>query len=605
MEWKVPSHCIPSTTPPISAPMRSFISRAALLVKVTANICPGQARRVANMCASRVVSTRVLPVPAPAKHQHRPVHRQYRLALFVVETGKIGRLAHGRGRFGVGEGRIKRLAIAVGLVRHDWINLAAAGAICRLFVLGSQAFFFRDRTGFAYSMIDKRVATIAEALHGIKDGAVVLVGGFGIVGQPRALIEGLIEQGAKDLTIVTNNAGGGGETGLPRLIALGRVTKLICSYPRPTTPTFDERYKSGKLELELVPQGTIAERIRAAGAGIPAFYTATGVGTRLGEGKETREFYGRTYLMERALHADVALIEAWRADRWGNLDLSRLGAELQSGDGDGGGTDHRPEPAHRGTGRARSRNDRDARHLRQPRRACALRRSAERMRARAMNADRTGSNPSTAHRWPRVWPATSPTAGTVNLGVGLPTKVADHIPPDREMVLHSENGILGMGPTPPEDKIDTWIINASKQHVTLRPGAALIHHADSFAIIRGGHIDLCVLGAYEVAENGDIANWATLSKDIIPGVGGAMDLAAGAKRLWVLMEHTTKDGKSRIVERCSYPLTAAGAVKRVYTDLAILDVGPKGFEVVEMAPGVSFDALQARTDARLRMAEAR
>ena len=168
-------------------------------------------------------------------------------------------------------------------------------------------------------MIDKRVATIAEALRGIKDGAVVLVGGFGIVGQPRALIEGLIEQGAKDLTIVTNNAGGSGDTGLPRLIAMGRVRKLICSYPRPTTATFDALYKSGELELELVPQGTIAERIRAAGAGVPAFYTATGVGTRLGEGKETREFDGRTYVMERALHADVALIEAWRADRWGNL----------------------------------------------------------------------------------------------------------------------------------------------------------------------------------------------------------------------------------------------------------------------------------------------
>lgn len=193
----------------------------------------------------------------------------------------------------------------------------------------------------------------------------------------------------------------------------------------------------------------------------------------------------------------------------------------------------------------------------------------------------------------------------VNLGVGLPTTVANHIPADREIVLHSENGILGMGPTPPDAEIDTWIINASKQHVTLRPGAALIHHADSFAIIRGGHLDLCVLGAYEVAESGDIANWATLSKDVVPGVGGAMDLAAGAKRLWVLMEHTTKGGKSKIVSRCSYPLTAPGAVSRVYTDLAILDVGPEGFEVVEMAPGISFEALQARTDARLRMAETR
>ena len=167
-------------------------------------------------------------------------------------------------------------------------------------------------------MIDKRVATIEEALAGVKDGAVVLLGGFGVVGQPQELLEGLIAQGAKDLTIVSNNAGFG-SPGLPKLFATGRVAKLVCSFPRPTPPVFEELYRAGKIKLEIVPQGTIAERIRAAACGIPAFFTPTSVGTRLGEGKETREFDGRLYVMERALHADVALIQAWRADRWGNL----------------------------------------------------------------------------------------------------------------------------------------------------------------------------------------------------------------------------------------------------------------------------------------------
>jgi 3-oxoadipate CoA-transferase beta subunit len=190
----------------------------------------------------------------------------------------------------------------------------------------------------------------------------------------------------------------------------------------------------------------------------------------------------------------------------------------------------------------------------------------------------------------------------VNLGIGIPTMVADHVPLEREVIFHSENGVLGMGPAPAEADIDPWLINAGKQYVTLRAGGSYCHHADSFAMIRGGHIDLCVLGAFQVAENGDIANWATSENDTAPAVGGAMDLAAGAKRLWVVMEHTTKDGTSKLVRTCSYPLTAVGAVKRVFTNLATLNVTPEGFAVVDMAPGLSFESLQARTDAPLRRA---
>jgi len=187
----------------------------------------------------------------------------------------------------------------------------------------------------------------------------------------------------------------------------------------------------------------------------------------------------------------------------------------------------------------------------------------------------------------------------VNLGIGIPTLIADHVPTEREVIFQSENGLLGMGPAPTADKIEPFLINAGKQHVTLRAGGSFMHHADSFSMIRGGHLDLCVLGAFEVAENGDIANWATSENDTAPAVGGAMDLAAGAKRLWAVMEHVTKDGRPRLVRRCSYPVTALGAVSRVYTNLAVLDVTAAGFLVREMVPGMTLAALQAVTEAPL------
>lgn len=187
----------------------------------------------------------------------------------------------------------------------------------------------------------------------------------------------------------------------------------------------------------------------------------------------------------------------------------------------------------------------------------------------------------------------------VNLGIGVPTLIADHVPADREVIFQSENGLLGMGPAPKEDEIDPWLINAGKQYVTLRPGGSYFHHADSFAMIRGHHLDLCVMGAYEVSAKGDLANWATNDRTRAPAVGGAMDLAVGAKRIWIAMTHTTRKGEPRLVEECNYPLTAAGVVSRVYTDLAVLDVAKRGFEVIELVPGMTMDALQELTAAPL------
>jgi 3-oxoadipate CoA-transferase beta subunit len=192
----------------------------------------------------------------------------------------------------------------------------------------------------------------------------------------------------------------------------------------------------------------------------------------------------------------------------------------------------------------------------------------------------------------------------VNLGIGMPTLVANFIPEGREVVIHSENGVVGMGPAQDPPGSEPWLVNAGKNYVTLMPGGAFVHHADSFAMIRGGHLDLCVLGAFQVAGNGDIANWATSENDTAPAVGGAMDLCVGARNLWVAMNHTTKDGEAKIVSQCTYPLTALKAVKRIYTDLAVIAVTADGLEVEDMIDGLTLEGLQTVTDAPLRLGEA-
>ncbi|MBL8379225.1 MAG: CoA transferase subunit B [Burkholderiales bacterium] len=195
-----------------------------------------------------------------------------------------------------------------------------------------------------------------------------------------------------------------------------------------------------------------------------------------------------------------------------------------------------------------------------------------------------------------------PEGAYVNLGIGLPTLVANHLPRDREVILHSENGILGMGPAPAKGQEDWDVINAGKQPVTLLAGGAYFHHADSFAMMRGGHLDICVLGAFQVAVNGDLANWHTGGADAIPAVGGAMDLAVGARQTFVMMEHQTKSGASKIVQRCTYPLTGVGCVKRIYTDLATIAVTATGLQVIDMAEGLSLGQLEQITGVPLSAA---
>ena len=194
-----------------------------------------------------------------------------------------------------------------------------------------------------------------------------------------------------------------------------------------------------------------------------------------------------------------------------------------------------------------------------------------------------------------------PEGAYVNLGIGIPTLVANYLPKDREIFLHSENGILGMGPAPAKEAEDWDLINAGKQPVTLLTGGAFFHHGDSFAMMRGGHLDICVLGAFQVSESGDLANWHTGEPDAIPAVGGAMDLAIGARHVYVMMEHTTKRGEAKIVRKCAYPVTGLACVDRIYTDLAVIDVTRDGLEVVDMVPGLAFEELQRLTGAPLHI----
>lgn len=197
-----------------------------------------------------------------------------------------------------------------------------------------------------------------------------------------------------------------------------------------------------------------------------------------------------------------------------------------------------------------------------------------------------------------------PDGAYVNLGIGLPTLIADHLPPGKSVQLHSEQGLLGLGPKPASGEEDPDVVNAGKQYVTLLPGASVFSHSDSFLMIRGGHIDIACLGAFQVAANGDLANWSTGDSRQIPGVGGAMDLAAGARRVWVLMEHCTRNGDPRIMKECTYPLTGLRCVERIYTNFSMMAVTPAGISVERLLPGMTIEELQSMSDAPLVVSDA-
>lgn len=434
--------------------------------------------------------------------------------------------------------------------------------------------------------------TPAEAAALIPDGAVIMAGGFGMTGNPVHLLHALAERGTPGLTIISNNVGEPGLGG-GRLLRNGQLRKAIGSFFT-SNPEAVQAAQSGAIEIQLIPQGSMAEAIRAAGAGLAGFYTPTTAGTKLAEDVETRIFDGREYVFVPALHAEVALIRAWQADTAGNLiyrrteqnfnPLMAMAADLVIAEVEeivpvG---QLRPEAIHT----PGSFID----YLVQAHTTLEdLGSSAE------VSTEVKKASDDRMLIAQRALAALKPGA-VVNLGVGIPTLVADLITPEHGIILHTENGMLGVGPAPETGGALDYPVNAGKQPVTALPGSSYFDSALSFAMIRGGHVDVAIMGGLQVDEQANLANWAVPGRPLL-GVGGAMDLATGARRLIITMQHTDNKGRPKIVPTCNLPLTAKGVVDMVITDLAVFEFIEGRLTLIELQPGVAIEQVRAATAA--------
>lgn len=490
-------------------------------------------------------------------------------------------------------------------------------------------------TAHKYSQPQRKNSKVFEnvdaAVADVKSGSTILSSGFGLCGVAETLIKALSRRGPKalhSLTAVSNNAGKEELGGLSLLTETGQVNRLILSYLG-NNRTLEDNYFRGTVAIELCPQGSLAERLRAGGAGIPAFYTPTGAHTLLqtggiptqldasgsakenGTARETRDFGGRTYLLEKALTGDVAILRAWKADKAGNcvfrytartfaplmakaarLTIVEVDEIVEVGEINPNDVDLPGIFVDRVVKSTEPRaieilKTREATNDGKPPKASSL---AEETRIRI--ARRAARELKQGYY--------------VNLGVGIPTLAASFIPPGNTVWLQSENGILGMGPYPTKDEVDVDIVNAGKETVTLVPGASCFDSAESFGMIRGGHIDVSILGALQVSASGDLANYMIPGK-IFKGMGGAMDLVANpdGTKIVVATEHVAKDGKSKIVQQCKLPLTGARCVSTIITDLCVFQVDrEKGsLTLTELAPGVSVDDVRAKTEAEFAVAD--
>ena len=434
--------------------------------------------------------------------------------------------------------------------------------------------------------------TVIEAAHLVKSGDTILVGGFGMTGNPVHLLHAIAETITKDLTYVANNVGEAGLGG-GRLLRNGQIKKAIGSFFTSNREAVAAA-QSGAIEFELLPQGSLAEAIRAGGAGIGGFYTPTAVGTVLAEGRETKVINGKEYLFQPALRGNVALIRAWQADTAGNL-VYRM-TENNFNQAMATAADLVIVEAEEIVAVGML----DPNSIHTP--GCFV----DYLVQAHVTLEDLGSSASVAASTKKVDEArmnmvkralAELRAGDiVNLGIGIPTLVADLITPEHGIILHTENGMLGVGPEPESGGAMDYPINAGKIPVTALPGSSYFDSAASFAMIRGGHMTAAIMGGLQVDEGANLANWAVPGKPLL-GVGGAMDLATGAERLIITMEHTTREGEAKIVSSCTLPLTARNAVNIIITDLAVFQFIAGQLTLIELMPGATLDEVRAKTTA--------